>query len=298
MGKDLNTQWHPAFCSAVKLELIENKGDLDYTNEYNLNSKPIQMDLLVIKKSSDVEIKNEIGHIFRGHNIMEYKSPEASMNLDTFIKVIGYACLYKEKEEHIGDISLEDITISLIKEKYPRDLLKWFAKNKYLVTEKYNGIYYVEKEGSFPIQVIVSKKLTPENQKWLTLLSKNLKKKDAERIVLQMQDLTQNDEWEYAASVLEVALKENQQLLEYEKEDIEMVSDTLFEFFEPMLEKRVKKEVEKAVEEAVDDAVLRGREEMIRKAFENNLTAQQVADFFKISLEEVESVERKILAGE
>ena len=30
-------------------ELIENKGDLDYTNEYNLNSKPIQMDLLVIK---------------------------------------------------------------------------------------------------------------------------------------------------------------------------------------------------------------------------------------------------------
>ena len=95
-----------------------------------------------------------------------------------------------------------------------------------------------------------------------------------------------------------MALKENQQLLEYEKEDIEMVSDTLFEFFEPMLEKRVKKEVEKAVEEAVDDAVLRGREEMIRKAFENNLTAQQVADFFKISLEEVESVERKILAGE
>ena len=55
---------------------------------------------------------------------------------------------------------------------------------------KYNGIYYVEKEGSFPIQVIVSKKLTPENQKWLTLLSKNLKKKDAERIVLQMQDST------------------------------------------------------------------------------------------------------------
>ena len=61
MGKDLNTQWHPAFCSAVKLELIENKGDLDYTNEYNLNSKPIQMDLLVIKKSSDVEIKMRLG---------------------------------------------------------------------------------------------------------------------------------------------------------------------------------------------------------------------------------------------
>ena len=50
MTKEVKTQWHPAFCSAVKLELIENKADLDYTNEYHLNSKPIQMDLLVIMK--------------------------------------------------------------------------------------------------------------------------------------------------------------------------------------------------------------------------------------------------------
>ena len=70
----------------MKLELIENKGDMDYENEYNLNSKTIQIDLLVIKKSKDVEIKNEIGKIFRGHNIMEYKSPQDSMNVDTFIK--------------------------------------------------------------------------------------------------------------------------------------------------------------------------------------------------------------------
>ena len=61
MTKETRTQWHPAFCAAVRLELIENKADLDYTNEYNLNSKPIQMDLLVIKKSKDVENKNEIG---------------------------------------------------------------------------------------------------------------------------------------------------------------------------------------------------------------------------------------------
>ncbi len=42
MTKEVKTQWHPAFCSAVKLELIENKADLDYSNEYHLNSKLIQ----------------------------------------------------------------------------------------------------------------------------------------------------------------------------------------------------------------------------------------------------------------
>ena len=185
MTKETRTQWHPAFCSAMRLELIENKADLDYTNEYNLNSKPIQMDLLVIKKSRDVEIKNEIGKIFRGHNIMEYKSPQDDLNLDTYVKVIGYACMYKASEVHVDDIDLNDITITLVRQGKPRELLKWFEENAYEVREMYKGIYYVEKVGSFPIQVILSGKLSTENQKWLTALSNNLKQKDAERIVLQ-----------------------------------------------------------------------------------------------------------------
>ena len=65
MTKELMTQWHQAFCSAMKLELIENKDDLSYTNEYNLNSKPLQIDLLIIKKHNDTVIKNEIGKLFR-----------------------------------------------------------------------------------------------------------------------------------------------------------------------------------------------------------------------------------------
>ena len=31
------TQWHPAFCSAMKLELVGNKKDLDYISEHELN---------------------------------------------------------------------------------------------------------------------------------------------------------------------------------------------------------------------------------------------------------------------
>lgn len=44
---DERTQWHPAFCSAMRLELRGNKGDLDYSIEYNLGSKPLQIDLPV-----------------------------------------------------------------------------------------------------------------------------------------------------------------------------------------------------------------------------------------------------------
>ena len=139
MTKNVNTQWHPAFCSAIKLELREDAEYLSYTNEYTINTKPLQADLLIIKKPNDVQIKNEIGRFFRGHNIVEYKSPDDSLNLDTFIKVIGYACLYKANEVHTEDISLENITLSFIRKRTPRDLFKWLTANGYESTEKYKG---------------------------------------------------------------------------------------------------------------------------------------------------------------
>lgn len=99
--------------SAMKLELIEDAEHLDYTSEYNLNTKPLEMDLLIVKKSKDVEIKNQIGKIFRRHNIIEYKSPEDSMNLNTYMKVIAYACLYKAYENLVDEIELAVLQVAV-----------------------------------------------------------------------------------------------------------------------------------------------------------------------------------------
>lgn len=47
MGK-IPLQWHPAFCSSLQIEL---EGEpLEFRNEYNLTRKPLQIDVLVIKK--------------------------------------------------------------------------------------------------------------------------------------------------------------------------------------------------------------------------------------------------------
>lgn len=43
-AKDI--QWHPAFVSAMNLELLENREDLVFEREYNLNTKPLEIDLL------------------------------------------------------------------------------------------------------------------------------------------------------------------------------------------------------------------------------------------------------------
>lgn len=42
-----------------------------------------------ITKSEDTSkknINNEIGNIFKGHNIFEYKSPKDKLNIDTFFQ--------------------------------------------------------------------------------------------------------------------------------------------------------------------------------------------------------------------
>ena len=94
---DTDIQWHPGFVSAMELELIDYKGMLYFDSEHNLSKKPLQIDLLVIKKDRPVEITNEIGRIFKKYNVMEYKSPDDSLNIDTFCKVQAYEALYKSE---------------------------------------------------------------------------------------------------------------------------------------------------------------------------------------------------------
>jgi hypothetical protein len=88
-------QWHPGFAAAMNLELKEYRKDLIFEKEYNLNTKPLEIDLLIIKKEASVPIENDIGSFFRGHNILEYKSPEDSLDIDVFYKSEAYAGLYK-----------------------------------------------------------------------------------------------------------------------------------------------------------------------------------------------------------
>lgn len=273
MSKELKTQWHPAFVSAMKLELIEDAAYLDYTSEYNLNTKPLEMDLLIVKKSKDVEIKNEIGKIFRRHNIVEYKSPDDTMNLNTYMKVLAYACLYKAYESHADEIELNEITITMVREKKPVKLLEWFERNGYQVRVAYKGIYYVIRDNHFMTQIIVSKELSKDNQKWLTLLSRELDNTDAKRVVAQIEALTEKNEKSYVDSVLQVAMKENKQIFGQLREE-ETMCQALREFFEP--------EIKEALEN--------NRKEMILQALNVGSSAEDISRVMGIPLAEVEAV--------
>lgn len=274
--KEKYTQWHPAFCAAVKLELADNKEELGYFSEYNVNTKPVQIDLLVIEKFSNVHIYNEIGRIFRGHNIMEYKSPEDLLDLDTFVKVIGYACLYKANEKHTDEIRLDDITLSFVRERYPRELFKWFKANNFAISKPYAGIYYVAKEGFFPIQIIVSGQLNRESHTWLTSLSRNLKEQDVKRLVQNMNSLSEKEDMDNADSVLQVSAMENRKLFNWVKEG-DVMCEALMEIMKPEFDAALSKAVNKAVDEAVDVTAKETRIQTVMEMYQDKEISLEIA---------------------
>ncbi len=137
---DVKIQWHPGFVAAMNLELAENRADLIYEKEYNLNTRPLEIDLLVIKKDKDVQVSNKIGTIFRKYNILEYKSPDDSLNIDAFYKAGAYASLYKAYGETVDERKACDMTVSIIRETRPDGLFAYF-KNHGIKMEQPRSLY-------------------------------------------------------------------------------------------------------------------------------------------------------------
>ena len=183
--KSQKLQWHPAFCSALRLELLEDAENLEFTDEFQLTEKPLQIDCTVVKVKKDCKIKNEIGKIFRKHNIFEYKSPKDELNIDTFYKAVAYACLYKVLPNHVDEIPAEEITITLIRDRKPVKLLGELEKSGYGYKKEAAGIYYVN-GAMFPVQIIESSELDVDMHVQLKALTNHLEESLMRQYLLQV----------------------------------------------------------------------------------------------------------------
>ena len=117
-------QWHPAFYADLQIEFREEKEKLKFEREYLLSSKPMAIDVLIIKKKNAEPIHKNIGKIFRKYNIIEYKSPSDSLSVDDFYKVYGYTNFYKADTGKVNEIPIQELTITLVSKQYPRELIR------------------------------------------------------------------------------------------------------------------------------------------------------------------------------
>jgi len=168
--------WHEAFYEAVRLELHEYEKYLTFEEEHPLSKEALLMDMLVVKKNKDVAINKNIGQIFKGHNIIEFKSEADSFSRWDYSKVLGYVHLYSS----FNKVPLSDITLTISLTLYPRVMVKYIEGTLGLTVRNVDkGIYYIEGE-VIPLQILESKKMTNEDNVFIRNLRSGVKPKDIE----------------------------------------------------------------------------------------------------------------------
>ena len=274
-------QWHPAFYASIQIELSEEADKLIFEREHNLGTKPMLIDVLVIKKNSEDRILKNIGRIFRKFNIVEYKSPEDYLSIDDFYKVYGYCCFYQSRAKKQNGIKVDELTITFICSHYPRKFLKHLKSKRQIRIEKCDhGIYYLIGD-SIPMQLIVTPKLSKEENLWLKHLTNKLKSNEVEHLI---KEFKKHENERVHKSVMDLIIHANNEAFKEAKN----MCDALMEL--------MKEELEESrcigLQQGMELGIGQGIEQIIRNALRKGHTPEQISDFADVSLEEVLAVQQ------
>ena len=144
-----------------------------------MTTEPLRIDTLIIKKPPEIHVKKNIGQIFKRYNVVEYKSPEDSLGVDSYNKAFAYAYLYA----YLTGADINDTTVTLVASSHPRDLLRYLGSDPKLEAEKISkGIFYIKGE-RMPVQIVETTPLSKEENLWLSALRRGLEESTIERLI-------------------------------------------------------------------------------------------------------------------
>ncbi len=278
-------QWHPAFCAAAGLEFHEDIERLELKPEYNLSKEPIRIDLLIIKEGRTGQIKNEIGHIMRTYNVIEYKSPEDALTIDDFYKTIGYACLYKGYGEYVDAVPINELTISIFREARPEKMFLTLQRYGHKIEERYPGIYYVTEYLPIPAQIIVTQELEPGEHRSLKILSNHAKKEDIEEFLRNVEGMNTPRDRQNVEAVLQVSVRANDELYREIRRDANMC-DALRELMKDDLEDARKMGEAKGKAEGK----IMGEAKIILKMNHSGMSPENIASITGKDLDEIHAI--------
>ena len=242
-----------------------NKADLEFKREYNLSKKPLQMDLLIIEKRKNVQIQNEIGRIFRRHNVN----------------------LYKGLGEKVDQIPLEELTISLFRAIVPKQLFNKLAGYGYAIEMQVLGIYYVQGL-AIPAQIIVTSELESQNHESLKVLSKSAEKEDIQKFTEMAKNFKEPGDKEKADAVLQVSVVANKEKYDEVRRSTGMC-EALRELMKDEIEEELKKNRDQAIKEGRAEGENLAKKEMAYELYHaEGFTIERIAKLVKMDQKIVE----------
>jgi hypothetical protein len=293
-GLSEKIQWHPGFYGAAELELLQNKEELEFDREYNLSKEPLRIDLLIVKKRKDVEIQNEIGRIFKKFNILEYKSPDDGMTIDDYFKTVGYACIYKGLGSTVDAVPATELTVSLFREHYPREMMEALKALGATIEERFPGIYYVRGIILFDTQIVVTGQLSKDSHSSLRVLSKNAQEEDVRRFLLDSEQLDTPGDKHNADAVLQVSISANERLYQKLKGDMYMC-EALQRLMEDEIEAKVARGMAQGRAEGKAEGKAEGMQDALLASVKNLMDSLKVTMDEAMTILKIPAEERAIL---
>ena len=267
-------QWHPAFAAAIGLEFRDDYKDVIIQQEYNLSKEPIRIDLLISRTDGNFRrFNNEIGHIMKSYNIIEYKSPEDSFNIDDYYKTIGYAGLYKGMGEYVNKIPAREVTVSMFCTRKPVKMFNMLKEDGTIIEQRYPGVYYIKGNTLFPVQIVVVKELNSTLHSSLRVLSDSADREDVETFLQNSVKTSEPWEREDIDAVLQASVSANKELYEEIRRDSGMCQ---------ALRELMKDEIDKEIEGAEAG--------IIKNMYNNGVTPEQISSMTDMELDKVKRI--------
>lgn len=218
-------QWHQGFSAALRITLQEEMEFLEMQEEYLLSRKPLQIDILILKKKKELTIRKAIGRNFRRYNIIEYKSPEDYLTINDFYKVYAYACVYQSNMDRINEVDPRELTITFVCSHFPREMVRHLEEVRGIhINLAGKGIYYL-KGDPIPIQLLITPELSREESYWMQNLRTDLKAGGEIRELMMRYE--QNRKRKDYEAVMDLITRANWEQMEEEKK----MCDALNELF-------------------------------------------------------------------
>ena len=284
-------QWHAAFYAGIQIELEGEAKQLLFENEHMLSTKPMQIDVVITKKNKRKNICKNIGRIFRKYNLVEYKSPDDYLSINDFYKVVGYAYLYMADTPHVNEIQSEEITISFVCFRYPRELFKLLRAKGYEIEKIEDGIYYLFGM-EFPIQIIVNSELSEEKNFWLKNLSNKIGNTESiEQLAYAYEGKKDNALY---SSVMDILIRANAAKFSEVKNMCEALKELFKEELEEHWKDGVAVGINQGISQGISQGILQGLEDLICKKIQKRKSLEQIAEELESEVEEIRPIYNRL----
>ena len=279
------TQYHHGFYAAMKVEYALRNAPVSYDQEKELGEKPIRLDFLIIKTEKDAVLTDPIGKFFRPYNLFEYKSPKDSLSIDDFYKAQGYGLVYKSFDRKINELPIGDMTMTLVRHSYPRELFKELEHEGFTAQESHPGIFKITGNISLATQIVVTSRLPKNEYAGLKLLADGCTKEAlieyAEQAIASDNEIVTAN----AEAVIRVCLQANETLGKTLEGDRDM---------EDIFSKFVRKKIDATRTETQEKTLVTTIRNLMETA---GWSIQQTMNAMKIPVGEQEKYAKQIAAS-